>query len=86
MTSKHKHTEPDVEVGGTIIKDFLPSPDQLAFREEAEPRITITMTKSTVDFFKREATKRGAKYQTMMRKLLDSYAQAHSVKARKAVV
>jgi hypothetical protein len=40
----------DVEV----IADFLPSPEELAFKEETV-KITIALSKSSVDFFKKKA-------------------------------
>jgi len=60
-----------------VISDFLPPPEALAFREEGV-KVTIALSKYSVDFFKREAQKHGTQYQRMIRRLLDSYAQAHS--------
>jgi hypothetical protein len=60
-----------------VIRDFLPPPEELAFREEGV-KITIELSKRSVDFFKREAQKHGTQYQRMIRRLLDSYAQVHS--------
>ena len=60
-----------------VIRDFLPSPDQLAFREE-EVKITITLSKKSVDFFKSEAVKADTQYQRMIRRLLDAYVDAHA--------
>ena len=37
-----------------VIRDFLPSPEDLAFREEGV-KITITLSKRSVDFFKGKA-------------------------------
>ncbi|NIM99394.1 MAG: CopG family transcriptional regulator, partial [candidate division Zixibacteria bacterium] len=39
-----------------VIKDFLPSPEELAFKEE-NVKVTIALSKTSVDFFKREAQK-----------------------------
>ena len=60
-----------------VVSDFLPPPEALAFREEGV-KVTIALSKYSVDFFKREAQKRGTQYQRMIRRLLDSYAQTHS--------
>jgi len=60
-----------------VVSDFLPPPEALAFREEGL-KVTIALSKYSVDFFKREAQKHGTQYQRMIRRLLDSYAQAHS--------
>ena len=39
-----------------IVDDFLPPPEDLLFKEENE-KITITLSKDSVDFFKNEAKK-----------------------------
>jgi len=59
-----------------VIRDFLPSPEELAFRDE-EVKITISLSKKSVDFFKSEATKSDTQYQRMIRRLLDAYVEAH---------
>ncbi len=60
-----------------VIPDFLPSPDELAVREEGV-KVTIALSKKSVDFFKSEATKHRTQYQRMIRRLLDVYPDAHS--------
>ena len=55
-----------------IIDDFLPSPEELIFKED-NVKITIALSKSSVDFFKREARKHRTQYQKMIRSLLDFY-------------
>jgi len=60
-----------------VIPDFLPSPDELAVREEGV-KVTIALSKKSVDFFKSEATKHRTQYQRMIRRLLDVYTDAHS--------
>ena len=65
-----------------IIRDFLPSPNELAFREE-DVKITITLSKASVEFFKSEASKADTHYQRMIRRLLDAYADTYgSTKGR----
>jgi hypothetical protein len=59
-----------------VIPDFLPSPSELAFREEGV-KVTLALSKSSVDFFKLEASKYQTQYQRMIRRLLDSYVEAH---------
>ena len=61
----------DVEV----IADFLPSPAELAFREDGV-KVTLALSKSSVEFFKSEASKHRTQYQRMIRRLLDSYVEA----------
>ncbi len=59
-----------------VIGDFLPPPGQLAFKEESI-KVTIGLSKSSVDFFKQAARKHNTHYQTMIRRLLDLYAARH---------
>lgn len=60
-----------------VIYDFLPSPAELALREEGV-KVTLALSKSSVDFFKTEASKHQTQYQRMIRRLLDSYVEAHA--------
>lgn len=76
MSSKIKYTdEPLGEI--KIISDFLPSPAELAYREESV-KVTISLSKKSIDFFKAEASKHHTQYQRMIRHLLDSYADVQS--------
>lgn len=76
MSARIKYTnEPIGEP--RVIKDFLPSPSDLAFRDE-DVKITITLSKKSVDFFKSEAAKADTQYQRMIRRLLDAYVEAHA--------
>lgn len=59
-----------------IVEDFLPTPDQLAFREESV-KVTISLSRSSVDFFKAKARQYNTPYQKMIRRLLDSYAEKY---------
>jgi hypothetical protein len=61
----------DVEV----VVDFLPSPAELAFREDGV-KVTLALSKRSVEFFKSEASKHQTQYQRMIRRLLDSYVEA----------
>jgi len=56
-----------------VISDFLPSPEELALKDETI-KITIALSKVSVDFFKNEAQKHNTQYQKMIRRLLDEYA------------
>jgi predicted DNA binding CopG/RHH family protein len=60
-----------------IIEDFLPPPAELAFSQQSI-KVTIALTKASVDFFKKEAKKHGTQYQKMIRRLLDVYATSHN--------
>lgn len=56
-----------------IIEDFLPKPKDLVLKKEETQKITISLTKSSIDFFKHEAAKNHTTYQTMIRALVDKY-------------
>ena len=72
MRTKIKYTdEPMGEL--KIVKDFLPPPDQLVAREE-NVKITISLKKSSVAFFKEQAKKHKTSYQKMIREVVDWYA------------
>ena len=60
-----------------IIEDFLPSPKDLIFKEE-NVKVTISLTKESINFFKAEAKKHHTQYQKMIRNFLDVYADNHS--------
>ena len=75
MKSKIRYTdEPMGEL--RIIKDFLPPPEELVLREE-NIKITISLNKSSIDFFKKEAQKHRTSYQKMIRRLIDWYASQY---------
>lgn len=59
-----------------IIKDFLPSPKELAHKEDTV-KITLALTRSTVDYFKNVAKAHQTQYQKMIRHLLDEYKKQH---------
>ena len=76
MSRKIKYTAEPIEPV-KIITDFLPSPDQLAFKEDSQ-KVTIGLSRRSIAFFKEEAAHYGTPYQTMIRRLLDSYAEAYT--------
>ena len=72
MKSKIKYTnEPLGRV--KIIKDFLPPPESLVLRDD-KVKVTISLSKDSVEFFKSEAKKQRTSYQKMIRKVIDFYA------------
>ncbi len=56
-----------------VVTDFLPSPEQLAFKEE-KVKVTISLSKTSLDFFKEQAALHQTAYQKRIRNLLDAYA------------
>ena len=75
MKKKTSYTDEDLGDVKTIM-DFLPSPENLAFREDGV-KVTLALSKKSVDFFKLEASKHQTQYQPMIRRLLDAYVDAH---------
>lgn len=76
MKKKIVYTDEPMNV--KVIKDFLPPPSELVFKEE-KVKVTISLSKNSVDFFKKEAKKNDTNYQKMIRNLLDMYASKHLV-------
>jgi hypothetical protein len=75
MSSRIKYT--DEPLGDLkVIADFLPPPEQLAFREEGV-KVTIALSKRSVEFFKAEAARHHTQYQRMIRRLVDAYVDAY---------
>jgi len=60
-----------------IIKDFLPPPEKLILKEDTT-KVTLMLSTESVNYFKKEAEKHHAHYQTMIRTLLDAYTKHHA--------
>lgn len=58
------------------VSDFLPAPEDLAFKEDTV-KVTLSLSRESVEFFKQEAQKHHTQYQKMIRRLLDAYTLAH---------
>lgn len=72
-----KITYSDGPIGDVkVIRDFLPAPSDLVFREE-QVKVTIGLSKASVKFFKEEARRHHTRYQRMIRRLLDLYVSQH---------
>jgi hypothetical protein len=83
MNAKIKYT--DEPLGRTqVVPDFLPSPAELAFREEGI-KVTLALSKKSLEFFKSEAAKHQTQYQRMIRRLLDAYVDAQVLTLRSKV-
>jgi len=59
---------------GKRLEDFLPPPSQLVKREE-KIKVTLELTKESVDYFKEQAKRENVPYQRMLRGLIDQYAK-----------
>jgi hypothetical protein len=79
MKTKIKYTE---EPMGDlkVVKDFLPPPDRLVLREE-NVKVTISLKKSSITFFKEQAKKQKTSYQKMIREVVDWYASHYQKSA-----
>ncbi len=59
-----------------VVEDFLPPPEMLVLKEDSV-KVTLSLSRHSVDFFKSRAARSKVPYQKMIRKLLDSYAQRY---------
>ena len=79
MKSRIKYTdEPMGEL--KIVKDFLPPPDRLVLKED-KVKVTISLSKGSIEFFKKEAKKQRTSYQKMIRRVIDFYASQYQESA-----
>ncbi len=75
MKKKIRYTdEPMGEL--RVVEDFLPPPDSLVLKED-NVKITISLSKASVDFFKKEAKKQHISYQKMIRRVIDVYTDRY---------
>jgi len=76
MSAKIKYTnEPLGKL--EVVSDFLPRPEDLVFRDDGV-KVTLALSKRSVEFFKTQAQKHNTQYQRMIRRLLDAYAEHHA--------
>lgn len=74
MSKKIRYT--DEPIKAEVVRDFLPPPEQLAVSEEGV-KVTIALSRRSVDFFKEAAERNHTSYQRMIRHLLDTYADRY---------
>ena len=60
-----------------VAGETLPPPEELVSKEDTV-KVTISLSKASVDFFKSEAKKHDTQYQKMIRKLLDLYVRHYN--------
>ncbi len=78
MKKKIEYT--DEPIGKTrLVKDFLPPPGELVFKED-NTKVTIALSHHSIKFFKHQAKKHNTQYQKMIRNLLDEYVAQHQDK------
>ncbi len=74
MKKKIKYTSEPMDM--EVIEDFLPPPENLVLKEDTV-KVTIGLSKPTVEFFKARAKRNRTQYQKMIRRLLDLYASRY---------
>ncbi len=62
---------PDIEQLERVA-DFLPPPEELVFRPKGV-KVTITLSRASVAYFKEQAARLNTPYQRMIRALIDEY-------------
>lgn len=76
MKKKIKYS--DEKIGEVeVIKDFLPKPSELVFKEDTV-KVTLNLSRTSIEFFKGVARKHGSQYQKVIRNLLDHYTSFYS--------
>jgi predicted DNA binding CopG/RHH family protein len=70
MSKRIHYTDEPLEM--RLVPDFLPSPDELALRNQ-QTKVTISLSSESVAYFKEAAKKHHMQYQKMIRQLLDEY-------------
>ena len=67
----------DALLNAEEIEDFLPPPELLIAKEETK-KITISLSKKSIDFFKSVSEETHIPYQQMIRKVLDNYTEHYT--------
>ena len=75
MKKTIKYTDEPMKLG-KVVDDFLPPPSKLVLREDTV-KVTLALSKESIDFFKNEAKKNNVPYQKMIRSLVDRYVENH---------
>lgn len=77
---KAKKRDSNMPIGKlTRVKDVLPPPEELVIPEEAI-KVTLLLSKASVEFFKEQASRHHTKYQRMIRSIVDRYTEEYSGK------
>jgi predicted DNA binding CopG/RHH family protein len=79
MKRKTKYTD-EAMADLRIIEDFLPPPSRLLLKED-NVKVTISLSRASVRFFKKQAKANGTSYQRMIRRLIDLYASQYEGRA-----
>jgi len=75
---RERNSDYEMPVGPLVrVKDFLPPPEELGIQEESV-KVTLYLSRPSIEFFKRQARRHNSKYQRMIRQLVDRYAAHYS--------
>ena len=77
---KKKITYTDEPLGDIqVVEDYLPPPEQLVFLvfKEENVKVTLSLSKSSINFFKQTAAADYVSCQQMIRRLLNLYVARH---------
>ncbi len=74
MKKKIHYTDEPLEM--ELVEDFLPPPERLILKED-KVKVTISLSRESVEFFKKRSRKLRTPYQKMIRKVLDLYAERY---------
>jgi predicted DNA binding CopG/RHH family protein len=74
MKSKIKYTREPLEM--EVVEDFLPPPEELVLKQDTV-KVTMGLSRATIEFFKGQARENHTQYQKMIRRLLDLYASRY---------
>jgi hypothetical protein len=59
-----------------IVHDSLPPPERLVLKED-QVKVTLSLSKKSVDFFKSVARQHHTSYQKMIRRVIDIYSDTY---------
>ncbi len=68
---------------GPRVADTLPPPNQLVISDDGV-KVTLTLSRDSVEFFKPAARNNHVSYQRMIRSLVDEYTRRHKPSAGNA--
>ena len=60
-----------------VVEDVFPPPEKLIFKQ-SKMKMTISLAKNVVDFFKEKAQEHNTKYQTMINAVLENYVRKYA--------
>ena len=60
-----------------MVQDFLPHPKNLVLKNDAV-KVTLSLSKKSIDFFKAQAHIHHVPYQRMIKSLIDEYTAKYS--------